>query len=250
MTTDGSPTSRHSYDGVAYLPSVGKLYAGGYFPWYDGGNTPNDDPRAFVPGIFDPTSISWALPGLGFGSVGLTAWDPLTGYLLVSDDNHLAAYDPVNNTYLHGSGPNWAFGESAMALDTDDRLVIAVSEGENEAFSWDLSGVDWTDAGSAIPPNQIYATFVGGDAGVPMTATAMGVDYDPQKKLFVGWGGDSTVWTLDPKTRAWSEITNVNPAPTNQSPDGIYGRWWYAPEYDVFLGYNDPDGNVWLYKMP
>jgi hypothetical protein len=78
----------------------------------------------------------------------------------------------------------------------------------------------------------------------------MGLDYDATQKLFVGWGGDSTVWTLNPANGVWTQISNGGPAPQNMSPNGIYGRWWYAPEYDVFMGFNDVNGNVWLYKMP
>jgi hypothetical protein len=257
VTADGSPTSRHSYDGVAFLPTVGRLFAGGLYPYFDGGNTAGDDPRAFTAGIFDPFAMSWMAPGNGLLSgVGLTAYDARDGVLLVSDNNYLAAYDPIANVYKKLSGSNWAFSEAAMAWDPDDVLVVAVAASEGLAtgvvFTWNLSSANFSD-GSSFPGNQ-RVTSTRADAGstpfFPSTPSNPGFDYDTHARLFVAWGGGGSVWTLDPQTLAWAEIIGSGSTPGNQSPNGIYGRWWYAPEYDVFIGFNDVSGNVWLFKMP
>jgi hypothetical protein len=248
VTTDGTPTAKHSYDGVAYIPSTGKLFLGGAYPYYNAMGNPAASKKV----LYDPLTGSWpAAPSNAFtGSVMGTAYDGASGLLLVSDGNYLAAFDPVGNQFTHLSGSNWAFGEGALALDPDDHLALYV--GGSAAYSWDLSGVNLNAASGAIPENQKYPTTMkGGSAAFyPTTASNMGLDYDPAAKLFVGWGGDGDVWTLDPKTKEWSKVSTSGAAPTNASPNGIYGRWWYLPEYDAFMGFNDPSGDPWLFKLP
>jgi hypothetical protein len=65
------------------------------------------------------------------------------------------------------------------------------------------------------------------------------------------WGGEREVWTLDPDTWTMGEYPNPEgPAPTVTRSRGVYGKWQYFPELDVFIGYNNVDEGVWLYRLP
>ncbi|HET8701384.1 MAG TPA: right-handed parallel beta-helix repeat-containing protein, partial [Nitrococcus sp.] len=65
------------------------------------------------------------------------------------------------------------------------------------------------------------------------------------------------VWALDPATWVVTGFANANGAapawrgasgkPKNH---GTYSRWQYVPDYDVFIGYNSAQNNVWLYRLP
>src|SRR6185503_15172939 len=78
----------------------------------------------------------------------------------------------------------------------------------------------------------------------------------PVRKVLVGWSGERAVGYLDGKTLVWSNLSNAgSPAAPVRSRErdytasgAIYGRWRYVPKYDVFLGYNNPRGNLWVWK--
>src|SRR5699024_10191141 len=65
------------------------------------------------------------------------------------------------------------------------------------------------------------------------------------------------VWTIDPATWVARKLANSQgPAPSNKTANGkaknhgVYSRWQYVPDYDVFIGYNSARDNVWLYRLP
>jgi len=70
------------------------------------------------------------------------------------------------------------------------------------------------------------------------------------------WEGGREVWTVDARTWEVCKIANrTGKAPialkSNGQPktQGIYGRWRYIPQLDLFIGYNDSNDNVWFYKL-
>jgi hypothetical protein len=70
------------------------------------------------------------------------------------------------------------------------------------------------------------------------------------------WDAGREVWTVDTRTWIVCKIANgTGIAPTATTANGqaktrgIYGRWRYVPRLDLFIGYNDSNDNVWLYRL-
>lgn len=253
VTVDGTPTSVHSYDAIEWLPNVRRLWMGPGAIFRSG----NATSQAF---FFDVFTTTWQkrtnLPG---GAFGATDYDPVTGYLIVvADSGWAVAYDPLTDTYKHTGSSSWFHGDGVGAFDFHNRQFVLITG--HTPYIYDLSQLDLQNPNSAIPWNKKLVTYTMTGSGKVEFAPnkKMGFQYDPVRKIFVGWHGDRNVWILDPNNGwVWSEYKNINgPAPQEFYSNGeartlgVYGRWRYLPEYDAYLGYNDVDGNVWIYKMP
>lgn len=68
VTVDGTPTSVHSYDGIEYLPNVGKLWMGSGAAWISGSYSPDSF-------YFDMQTKSWQR---GPVKVVLVSWPLIT----------------------------------------------------------------------------------------------------------------------------------------------------------------------------
>ena len=84
-----------------------------------------------------------------------------------------------------------------------------------------------------------------------------GMEYDPVRKEFVLWEGDSDIWLLRPPTQASSAGWTIEKATAGDMPSpsvpsaftGVVGKWDYIERYDVFMGLTDSvDGDIWVYK--
>ncbi|RZO63610.1 MAG: hypothetical protein EVA89_06900 [Sandaracinaceae bacterium] len=78
-----------------------------------------------------------------------------------------------------------------------------------------------------------------------------GLAYDSRRDRFTGWGaGDTRVlFHLSKGDWAWTTETpeaGATPPPINDH--GVYGRFQYAPEYDVFILAVTVDGPVLMYE--
>src|SRR5690606_10439115 len=80
-----------------------------------------------------------------------------------------------------------------------------------------------------------------------------GIEYDPARRRIFAWNGGRATWSLETGTFRWTRHANeAGPAPDQEreATRGVYSRWRYVPRLDAFVGFNDPDGNVWLYRPP
>jgi hypothetical protein len=120
------PNSRHTYDGVEYLPTVDKLFifggalacAGGFH----GGDTWMFD---FATKRWQNMQPSGPQPQKEVGI--LTAYDPNTGLVLLHDRRFLFSYDPVANRYTQLTTQNAYFGYTMSAtLDPVRKRFVLV----------------------------------------------------------------------------------------------------------------------------
>ncbi len=258
-TIDDTPTSAHSYDGVQYIFEVDRLWVGSGSGYPSG----NGAPQSY---FFNVQNLTWEKKKVErVGWLG-SDWDPITKLVLINDNAaRLTAWDPLSDTYHNTSSANWSVSDTSSALDWRTRKYISLS-GDRKGgrlLYWDLKDVKFRDPTSKIPWNQFAQTYrVEGDTLVkfmPPTSNRMGLEYDPDTGFLVAWDGGPSVWTLNTETWIWTEITpksvhNPNRMEesnsTREKTRGIYGRWRYIPSLKVFFGYNDVNGNPWLFKMP
>ena len=99
------PNSRHTYDGITYMPNVDKLFV-------FGGASAGAGCDLRDTWTFDLATLRWqlmnptgTLPQQGAGTV--TAYDPNTGKVFVHDTYNLYAYDFAANSYQQLAAGNY-----------------------------------------------------------------------------------------------------------------------------------------------
>jgi len=243
---DGRPRSRHTYNGLQYVPANDRFCspgAGGFYPGAQCGNARFD--------AFNFVTLSWEkladAPASSYSTGQFSAVDPVTGHLFShgagSNGNILAEYDAVKNTWT-AHGGRWTEGAYSYsltaAIDPVRRKMIAVGAGE--VWQWDI-------------------TLSGDVAGVKLSTTGAtaivgnsspGFEYDPVSAEFVAWAGGSDVYTFDLGTNAWqkhSAAPTNSVTPTAAAGHGTFGRFRYIPSKNLFVGVNKITENVFFYKL-
>jgi hypothetical protein len=193
---------------------------------------------------------------------GTTAYTQENGKdVIYVSDGHLWKYtvndvnNPAADTYQK-VGIYWnAYGTAhgAGAIDTNHNIFVRTTGSQNFTF-WDL------DLASSGNRNQLFVpTVVSGQFNFSGLG-GYGMDFDSVRGNFVLWNGDPEVWILTPpenlSTSGWT-LTR-QPIPTLQEvphladaghTTGVFGKWKYIAEQDIFLGVMDQTrGTVWAYK--
>lgn len=157
--------------------------------------------------------------------------------------------DPTKDTYEKVGRYFAAYtGDGAGAISTDLNVYLRTSK--YKFVMWDLD--------HASPDNK-NVTFVPDDPSGNFDFARLadyGMDYDPVRGVFILWKGDAEVWTLTPPdqvaTVGWT-LASLTPDAITEAPDtssvGVFGKWKYVEEQDIFIGVNDSrNGDVWVYK--
>lgn len=240
-THDGAPISSHTYDGLQYLPGLGRVFFFGGSQWRAGNNY---DWHAY---LLDPVTQTWVRKAEAptYSLTPASAWDSKRQRVLVTTKTGVMAYDPAMDAWEHVAGGWYSQVDRVAAYDpVHDRLLLIGPESNKKPIAY-------LDLGKKT---DLVAPDLTGDA-VPLWRP--GLVYDSERKVFVAWGGNRSVWTIDPATWVATKFANSQgPAPSSKTADGkdknrgTYSRWQYVPDYDVFIGYNSAHDNVWLYKLP
>jgi len=251
---DGTPVSRHTYDGIQYIPYLDRLWVQGGSPWCTG----DSDNQTW---LFDFDQLKWEKKAAAPVNVStpVSAYDPVTGYIYTLNQTTLLEYNPRNDSWKTRSNPLWQNGENTAEIDPVRRRFIVIGGGAS--FYYDLSKE------GMLERRQLVTT---GDTEI-MYRNAPGLVYDPTNDLLVAWNGavkvfnpktkmreapedGSSVYVLNLDTLVWTKIkakgTVKPPASVRNSPNGTFGRWQYIPSLDAFIGVNSIDSNVFFYKLP
>ena len=238
-TTDGSRVSSHTYDGLQYIPPLKSLFLWGGSQYRSGNN---QDRHAY---LFDLTTKAWHR-GSAASAPWLqpaTAWASKRGRMLVVRKTGLDAYDPVKDEWSKVDG-NWYYQvgrTAAYSPDHDIFFMLGASSNKRPAA--------YIAFGES---NELKTAPITGD---PYPTYRPGLVYDTRRKVFVCWTGNADVWTIDPASWVCTRHTaslgpSAKGANGKAKNHGTYSRWQYIPDYDVCIGYNSTDDNVWLYRLP
>ncbi len=232
VNADGTPNSRHTYNGLAYLTHVDRFFG------QAGSLAGIGFARCDRTWTFDLTSLTWTdeqpqtSPGGGFGCV--SAYDAATGKLWWGACNNsssgLWSYDVDANTWTKHN--NDYFYDQTGAIDPGRGILLVAGLGE--LFAYDLRAAQLTrqDLSAGAP------SFI--DDGSP------GLDFDPVADRFVAWAG-GPVQVFDSDTLTWTGYSAAGaPTPTR---NGIYGRWRYVPSVNAFIVVTDGNEDVHFYKL-
>src|SRR5688572_7217617 len=225
---DGTPNSRHTYGGLAYIGHADRFFgqagslAGVGFAKCD---------RSWT---FDFVAKKWTdrapatTSGGGFGVH--CSYDPGTKRLWWGNGSGLWSYDYDSNTWTKHNSDSFYYHTSTV--DTKRGLLVVVGNGA--VLAYDIKNANYV--------KQSWTT-TGGDALV--AKGNVGLDYDPVTDRIVGWRGGSP-YLLNPDTKVWT-VGGATGAP-NEGSNGIYGRWRYVPSVNAFVVVTHIDGDVYFYK--
>jgi chitodextrinase len=248
---DGTPSARHTYGGITYVPTSDLVYM------YGGG----------ISGIGDLTHATWTLKhgSLSAGSTGVCCWSQKnpTGGTPNSQFGEIAEYDPNTDSVLlwdswqSQSGHLWqykvasnsytlltTFGGSAFmdgyqsgAIDASRKLFFAVGKGKLLKVS--------IAAGS----NYAVSDMAGASGcSAAVSGTYPGVAYDSATQNIVIWQGGNSAYVYNPSTNSCSTATfSGGPATTGQN--GTFGRFRYFPSLGVFAVCNSWTENCFTLRL-
>jgi hypothetical protein len=228
---DGTPVSRHTYDGLAHVPTTDQLFA------VNGSMTPCGflDPATWS---FDFGAKKWSLkiassPSASFDTMAV--YDASTKNVYVKDQTNFYAYSPQTNKYtqLNASDMPVDYHLSA-AIDSKRRKFVMIGDG--------VQVID-------LVTNKMTTMATSNAPALVSSQQAPGVAYDPVSDRIVAWQGGSNVYALNMDTGVWTQVA-INAGPTAAAPQqGTFGRWGYVPQYGVFALINDIDQNGWVFKL-
>ena len=237
VNSDGRPVSRHTYDGLVYLPNVDKFWGNCGSRWYDSSRNP-------LTWLFDFVTLEWSRKTDNPYSCWLpmlTDYDPVTGQVITRGNHEIATYNPINDTWSRhlANLPGQVQGTGGGALDTERRRFWIIGGGIIKSYNAE----NWGE-GEAVETTT-------GDTSM-VNAWYPGLIYDPAGDKLVAWNGTADVYSLNPDTKVWAKQTGVaasgSGVPQGPSSTGTFSRWQYVPSKNVFIGVNSIDENVFIYK--
>lgn len=235
---DGTPNSRHTYGGLAYIAHADRMYvfggslAGIGFPG-DGTWTLNLDNLKWQ--RMDP--VSGGTPAANVGAVA--DYDPNTQSVFLHDTASLWQYTFENNTYknLNPSTSTVISDHNAGVIDPKRRLFFIIGDG--------VRVID-IGPGSKFALQDISSQTIGcstlQNAGYP------GLAYDPVQDRIIGWAGGNTLFVFNPDTKTCT-TTTFSGSPGAEQANGTHGRFRYFPGIQGFVVVNDASQNAFVLKF-
>jgi hypothetical protein len=230
------PNSRHTYDGIAYIPNLDKMFV------FGGALSPCGYFNAST-WLFNFGNLQWekknpsgTIPQPDPGIV--TAYDPNSGKIFLHDNLNLYTYAPATNSYqkLTNNGAGIDYHMTGVIDPVRRRLLII---GNGHIWAYDIS------AGSSYTKQSLSTT--GGSAVI--NASYPGLTYDPVTDGIVAWIGGNTVYSLNLETNTWTATSSFTGGPGSALPNGTYKRWSYAPASGVFVLVNSADQNAYTFRL-
>ena len=247
--SDGTPISRHTYGGLAYLEHVNLF-------WIYGGS------RACGSGgfgrdtwTFDPATMEWKnefptgiKPDAG---IVISAYDPVTKKVFVKNNNHFFTYEygdsptsqvnhwiRLDNSFIPG------YAQMSGTIDPVRRKFIFVGGASSPGtYLIDLDGPDYT-------PQELVTT----NGAVIEGTQAPGVAFDPETSRILAWDGSrvsvnpSEVWSLDVDRGEWTLIQTEGSGMSVSGSTGTFGRWRYVPSLNQFVSVISVNQNARLFS--
>jgi hypothetical protein len=229
---DGTPNSRHTYGGLAYIEHADRFFACGGAVAYPPGSCGADKVWTFNFDNLQWTDMRPSGTGPSTGCEDHCAYDPVgkkVYFFGVKSGMHSYDYDQ-NSWTKHNSDILYAY--SSVVDPKRHKLVVV---GRGNVYMYDIGNGNYT---------QQTLQTTGGSAFIEKSHP--GLAYDSKIDKIVGWhGGD--VYALDMDTKVWTAYNAANaPAPAN---NGTFGRWRYVSKYNAYVIPNRIGENVYFYKL-
>ena len=236
VNADGTPNSRHTYGGLAYLAHADRFFglggslAGVGFAKCDRTWTYDFDARKW-----EDRQPHGKLPGGGF-CLGC-AYDPGSKKLYFgSEHNGLFAYDYDKNTWIHSITSR----SMAWVLPWIRNGKLLVGAGRGRLASTTLAG---TTSSSRTSRFQVARKWSGRATQPDWTTTRCG----SHRRMGVMGTGEGL--RPRPRCQAMGIAADGRRAEgCSLARNGVFGRWRYVPSVNAFIAVTDANANVFFYK--
>jgi len=270
-----TPASRHTYNGLQYVPYQNKLYS-------FGGAVANVGFLSSEVWTLDMGAKTWTMVGPPFSqSPGFptTAYNPTNGHVVMHDKNwSLFDYDPHTNSWTTLTTSYHVDDGTTAAIDPVNNLLVFVgSAGTTNNTTY--PSVPTSHTVQVFSLSAPYSMQAWNPASCDLTYRNGGLAWDSALGLMVGYpGGGNQVYFLNtgpatvatpygsvPSHQCLDVPISLNPAPAKgvdypQDPEGtlpdqsgdnygVYGRFEYVPSLDVFVVMNDHTQNAWILRL-
>jgi hypothetical protein len=242
---DGTPDSRHTYDGLIYIEQFQQLMAWG------GASAPSGF-SVNTAWMFDPVGGAWTprspTPGDQDGHFFMgSAYDSVTGHVFVRDEQGIWEYDPGADSWTWLVNYGYAPYYPTYSTSNYRRAVVAPQKRLLYALGGKLaSGAPDVVVFDIAQGKDVTSTVtMAGDVST-IAASGPGLDFDRAANELVAWSGGA-VAIMDLTTTTWTRGTATS-APATPVSQGTYGRFRYIPYLNVFILVNEPTENVHFYK--
>jgi hypothetical protein len=243
---DGRPTARHTYGGLAYVPTRDVMLVEG------GSLSGNSTNRSSVASwTLDMSALTWTRKDptngvqrtiSGGNNMNFSAYDPVTdATYFQSMDTYLWKYRDDTNTMTRVSGTVYGSDVHGNAeIDPERRLFLFIGGGK--AFEVNIDAANATGA----KLTRIDSLMTG--CAPLLAGNYPGLAYDPVLHAVVGWAGGDTVYVYHPDTRVCDAVTYPG-GPGAAQPNGTFGRFRYFPALGAFVVVNGPNSNAMLLRL-
>jgi hypothetical protein len=234
---DGTPNSRHSYNGLQYASRDDRYFV------FGAGVAPCGFFSNFA-WIFNPSSTTWVRTSSTHhpnaaqnGSVPLTAYDPVTSAIFEVEANagQFWRYDFSSDDWKNVASTSvcGALGTTS-AIDPTRRLYFCVGAGNFSRIA--LSG------------SHTAKNLKGDGCSDLVSASAPGFDFDSSQRMMVGWAGGDTLYIYNPDTDSCF-TEHFDGGPGKPQKNGTFGRFRYFPGLGIFALWNDRNENAYVVRL-
>jgi len=236
--TDGSPSARHTYGGLVYVPSQDAMFT-------FGGSKASCGSMSTAIWKFDAGLKTWTSMEPHHGDTlsqapGFVAdFDANSGMVFVSDRQNFLRYDPTSNTL-----------KSVATLPETSYHLTGVIDAEHRLFL--MAGYPGQFRAIEIGPHGKYGVHdwshrvLGCDK--LLNASFPGLAYDTDTKTVVAWlGGDSVIVFDAGKMSCQEQMYSGGPGPAQEAGTG--GRFRYFPSLKAFAVVNDWKEDAYVLRL-
>jgi hypothetical protein len=242
--SDGRPSTRHTYGGLAYNSSVDKMVLFGGAVACEAGGIVDDIWELDLQGLADDAASYWTqitgeVPDLNYGGIlAASDYDPVTQLVYVyNSSGQLFSYDSATRTTEILGNPNLGGYHYTAVVDAENRRLLIAGDDRIGTFALD-GDHSFTD---------LSATFA---ACAPLgSAPYPGLAYDAKTKTVVGWAGGANVYSIDLAANTCTVYAAPGDPPGPQLQNGTHGRFRYFPAIEGFVLAHDPDDDVRILKF-
>ena len=267
-----SASSRHTYNGLQYVPYQNKLYS-------FGGGMANGGYTSQEVWTLDMATKAWMMLGPPFSqSPGhpTSAYNPDNGHIVMHDKSWtLFDYDPHTNRWKTLSTTFHVDDGTTAVIDPINNLFVVVGAG-GTPNNTGYPSVPKYHTLQVFPLSAPYKMEFWKDSGCDLTYRNGGLAWDSALGLMVGYpGGGNQIYLLNtgpkdivtplgtvPSHKCLDVSISASPSPVkgvDYPPDpegtgrdgnlGIFGRFAYFPSLDLFVLVNNRDQDAWILRL-